>query len=57
MVKTMPDHLKDVLNIVVSVVNFIKANSLNASLFADLYKDNGSNFETLLLYSHVKGLS
>ncbi|XP_052824031.1 protein ZBED8-like [Octopus bimaculoides] len=52
MVKTMPDHLKNVLNDVVKAVNFIKASSLNLHLFADLYKDNGSNFEMLLLYLH-----
>ncbi|XP_014772365.1 zinc finger BED domain-containing protein 5-like [Octopus bimaculoides] len=57
MVKTMPDHLKNVLNDVVKAVNFIKANSLNSRLFTDLCKDNGSDFETLLLYLHVRWLS
>ncbi|XP_014780087.1 zinc finger BED domain-containing protein 5-like [Octopus bimaculoides] len=57
MAKTMPDHLKNVLNDVAKAVNLIKANSLNWRLFADLCKDNGSDFETLLLYSQVTWLS
>uniref|UniRef100_A0A0L8GBM5 DUF4371 domain-containing protein n=1 Tax=Octopus bimaculoides TaxID=37653 RepID=A0A0L8GBM5_OCTBM len=40
MVKTMPNHLKNVLNDVVKAVNFIKANALNSRLFDDLCKDN-----------------
>ncbi|XP_014778813.1 SCAN domain-containing protein 3-like [Octopus bimaculoides] len=57
MVKTMPDQLKNVLNHVVKVVNFIKTNSLNLRLFVDLCKDNDSGFEMLLLYLHVRWLS
>uniref|UniRef100_A0A0L8FG49 Uncharacterized protein n=1 Tax=Octopus bimaculoides TaxID=37653 RepID=A0A0L8FG49_OCTBM len=57
MIKTMPNHMRNVLNDVVKAVNFIKANSLNSRLFADLCKVNGSNFEMLLLYSHVRWLS
>uniref|UniRef100_A0A0L8I4U3 HAT C-terminal dimerisation domain-containing protein n=1 Tax=Octopus bimaculoides TaxID=37653 RepID=A0A0L8I4U3_OCTBM len=56
-VKTMPDHLKNVLNDVVKAVSFLKANSLNLRLFTYLCKDNGSEFETFLLYSGVRWLS
>lgn len=52
--KTMLNHLKNVLNYVVTAVNFMKANPLNSYLFADLCKNNGSDFETPLLYSHVR---
>uniref|UniRef100_A0A0L8FVR7 Uncharacterized protein n=1 Tax=Octopus bimaculoides TaxID=37653 RepID=A0A0L8FVR7_OCTBM len=55
-VKTMPDELKDVLNYMITVVNFIKVNKLNFHLFAELCKETDSEFETLLLHSQVRWL-
>ena len=57
MVKTMPDDLKSVLNDLIKAMNLIKANALNCRLFADLHKENYSDFKTLLLHSHVRWLS
>ena len=57
MLKTMPDELKSVLNNVIKAMNLIKANALNSRLFADLRKENYSDFKTLLLHSHVRWLS
>ena len=57
MVKTPPDELKIVLNDVIKAVNFIKAYALNSRLFDDLCKESDSEFETLLLHSHVRWLS
>lgn len=51
MVKTMPDEFKNVLNGVITAVNFIKSNVLNSCLFAELCKESDSEFETLLLHS------
>ena len=51
MVKTMPDEFKNVLNGVITAVNFIKSNGLNSRLFAELCKESDSEFETLLLHS------
>ena len=53
----MPEELKSVLNDVIKAVNFIKANALNSRLFRDLCKESDFEFETLLLYSHVRWLS
>src|SRR6218665_282241 len=36
MVKTMPDEFKNVLNEVITAVNFIKSNALNSRLFSQL---------------------
>lgn len=55
--KKCPTIWKIFLNDMVKAVNFIKANFLNSHLLADLCKDNRSDFETPLLYSHVKWLS
>uniref|UniRef100_A0A0L8FKZ5 DUF4371 domain-containing protein n=1 Tax=Octopus bimaculoides TaxID=37653 RepID=A0A0L8FKZ5_OCTBM len=44
MVKIMPDELKNVLNYVITAVNFIKANALNFRLFAELCKESDSEF-------------
>uniref|UniRef100_A0A0L8H619 HAT C-terminal dimerisation domain-containing protein n=1 Tax=Octopus bimaculoides TaxID=37653 RepID=A0A0L8H619_OCTBM len=57
MAKTLPDTLKNVLNDVIAVVNFIKAGALNSHLFAYLCRLNDADFETLLLVSHVRWLS
>src|SRR6218665_372531 len=57
MVKTMPDEFKNVLNGVITAVNFIKSNALNSCLFAKLCKESDSEFETLLLHSNVRWLS
>ena len=57
MAKTFPNQLKNVLDVVVKAVNFIKANALNSRLFAELCKESNSKFVTLLLHSHVRWLS
>ena len=57
MAKTLPDQLKNVLDDVVKAVNFIKANALNSRLFAELCKENDSEFVTVLLHSRVRWLS
>ena len=57
MVKTIPDELKSVLNDMIKEGNQIRGNILNSRLFADLCKESNSDFETLLLHSHVKWVS
>lgn len=48
MVKTMPDELKNILNAMITAVNFIKVNALNSHFFYELCKEIVSEFETLL---------
>ena len=48
--KTMPDELKSVLNDVITTTS-------NYCLFADLSKESDSDFETILLHSHMRWFS
>ena len=57
MMKTVSDELKNVLNHVITAENFIKSNALNSRLFSELCKESDSEFEILLLHSHVSWLS
>lgn len=57
MVKTMSADLKNILNEVITAVNFIKSNALNFRLFSELCKESYSDFETLLFHSNVRWLS
>ena len=45
--KGMPDSLKDVLDTIVKIVNFVKARPLNSRVFSALCNDMGSNNVTL----------
>ena len=55
--KTLPAHLKDILNSVVKIVNFIKAGGLSSRQFKELCKDMNSTHETLLFHTAVRWLS
>ena len=55
--KTLPAQLKDVLNSVVKIVNFIKAGGLSSRQFKQLCKDMNSTHETLLFHTAVRWLS
>ena len=55
--KTLPTELKNVLDLVVKIVNFIKAGSLNTRQFKELCKDINAMHETLLFYIAVCWLS
>ena len=55
--KTLPAQLKDVLNSVVKIVNFIKAGGLSSRQFKQLCRDMNSTHETLLFHTAVRWLS
>lgn len=55
--KTLPDHLKQYLNIMIKIVNHIKHSALNTRLFAKLCQDLGTEHETLLFHTNVRWLS
>ena len=54
---SMPDNLKNVLNITVKIVNLIKARPLQSSLFEKHCEEMGSNHKSLLLHEEVHWLS
>jgi hypothetical protein len=55
--KSMPDDLKNVLNIAVKIVNLIKSRPLQTRLFEKLCEEMGSNHKSLLLHTEVRWLS
>ena len=55
--KTLPAQLKDVLNSVVKIVNFIQAGGLSSRQFKQLCKDMNSTHETLLFHTAIRWLS
>ncbi|KAK2726991.1 hypothetical protein QYM36_007736 [Artemia franciscana] len=46
-------RLHDALSVVIKVVNHIKSNSLQDRLFREFYKQNGEEFEWLVLHTEV----
>ncbi|XP_042228337.1 protein ZBED8-like, partial [Homarus americanus] len=55
--RTLPAEMRDVLNVAIKVVNFIKAGALNSRLFKLLCKDMESEHETLPFHTNVQWLS
>lgn len=55
--KHMSPELNEVLNTVVKIVNFIKANATNSRIFAALCEEMGAEHCHLLLHAHVRWLS
>ena len=55
--RTLPTELRDVLDVAIKVVNFIKAGALNSRLFKLLCKDMESEHEALLFHTNVRWLS
>ena len=55
--KTLGSDLKEVLNKVVKMVNYIKSRPLKSRLFAKLCKEMGANYANLLLHTEVRWFS
>ena len=55
--KTLPSCLKSVLEIVVKVVNFIRARALNHRVFKTMCQEINSEHIVLLLHTEVRWLS
>ncbi|XP_063911218.1 zinc finger BED domain-containing protein 5-like [Zophobas morio] len=55
--KRIPKLLKDVLDEVVKIINFIKSKELNSRLFTLLCEELSSNHKPLLLHAEVRWLS
>ena len=55
--RTLPAEMRDVLNVAIKVVNFIKARTLNSRLFKLLCKDMESEHKALLFHTNVQWLS
>ena len=55
--KTLPNFLKDVLNSVIKIVNYIKKSVVTSHLFRQLCKEINADHETLLYYTAVRWLS
>ena len=55
--KKMSARLHDALSVVIQIVNHIKSNSLRDCLFHEFCKQNGEEFERLVLHTEVRWLS
>lgn len=55
--KGMPSNLKEVLDTVVKLVNFIKSRALNSRIFKIICNELGSVYECLLYHTEVRWLS
>ncbi|KAG6937314.1 zinc finger BED-type containing 9 [Chelydra serpentina] len=55
--KTLPDDLRDSLNLAIKIVNFVKNRTLNTRLFAALCVDLGADHKILLFHTEVRWLS
>jgi zinc finger BED domain-containing protein 5/7/8/9 len=55
--KSIPQGLKEVMDIAVKTVNFIKSRPLNSRLFSVLCNEMGSSHTNLLLHTEVRWLS
>ena len=54
---TLPGSLKEVLDLVIKLVNYVKGSALNSRLFKEFCKDMSSDHEVLLFYCAVRWLS
>ncbi|XP_064088411.1 zinc finger BED domain-containing protein 5-like [Macrobrachium nipponense] len=52
--RTLPAEMRDVLNVAIKVVNFIKAGALNSRPFTLFCKDMESEHEALLFHTNVR---
>ena len=55
--KTLPKPLKDVLDSLIKIVNYIKSRALNTRQFKELCEDMDSTHEALTIYTAVRWLS
>jgi hypothetical protein len=55
--KGMPDSLKDILDTIVKMINFVKARPLNSHVFSALCNDMGSDHVIILQHTEVLWLS
>ena len=54
--RTLPAEMRDVMNLAIKVVNFIKAGALNSHLFKQLCVDMDSEHQALLVHTNVRWL-
>ena len=52
--RNLPAEMRDVLNVAIKVVSFIKAGALNSRLFKLLCKDMESEHDALLFHTNVR---
>lgn len=55
--KKISVELNNILNEIVKIVNYVKANALNSRIFASLCDDMGADHKQLLLHAEVRWLS
>ena len=56
-VKKLKPELEEIMNVVTTVVNFVKCNALNRGLFRELCEDADFDYSKVLFYPDVRRLS
>lgn len=57
MIKSIPDELKNVLDLVIKMVNYIKSRSLKTRILKKMCEEAGSRYEVLVLHTEIRWLS
>jgi hypothetical protein len=57
MIKSIPDELKNVLDLVIKMVNYIKSRDLKTRILKKMCEEAGSRYEILVLHTEIRWLS
>ncbi|XP_025413407.1 zinc finger BED domain-containing protein 5-like [Sipha flava] len=57
MIKSIPDKLKNVLDLVIKMVNYIKSRALKTRILKKMCEEAGSRYEVLVLHTEIRWLS
>jgi len=53
MMKTIPDELKSILDLVIKMVNCIKSRALNTKILKKMCEETDSRYENLVLHTEI----
>jgi hypothetical protein len=56
MIKSIPDELKNVLYLVIKMVNYIKSRALKTRILKKICEEAGSRYEVLVLHTKIRWL-
>jgi len=57
MMKTIPDELKNIFDLVIKMVNYIKSKALKTRILKKICEETDSRYEVLVLYTEIQWLS
>jgi hypothetical protein len=57
MIKSIPDELKNVLDLIIKMVNYTKSRALKTRILKKICEEAGSRYEILVLHTEIRWLS